>query len=145
MYAAHGDPEAVYANSERCKELLGRADVTLTDVDDVEHITSLVLSIPRVAQWFATLPALTRTGNPIADVSVCPTARVRRGPGPATADARTGPARPAAASTRTRPVAPVGPINPRAPSRLVRRGRTALVRTSMAGRRPGTGPGRGSR
>jgi hypothetical protein len=55
MYAAHGDPEAVYANSERCKELLGRADLTLTDVGDVDHITSLVLSIPRVAHWFATL------------------------------------------------------------------------------------------
>jgi hypothetical protein len=48
-------PEAVYANSERCKELLGRADLTLTDVGDVDHITSLVLSIPRVAHWFATL------------------------------------------------------------------------------------------
>lgn len=55
MYAAHGDPEAVYANSERCKELLNGADLTLTDVGDVDHITSLVLSIPDVARWFATL------------------------------------------------------------------------------------------
>ncbi|MGX7676198.1 lipase [Plantactinospora sp. DSM 117369] len=57
MYAAHGDPEAVYANSERCqRELRGvGADVTLTDVGDVDHITSLVLSVPQVATWFATL------------------------------------------------------------------------------------------
>jgi hypothetical protein len=55
MYAAHGDPEAVYANSERCKESLNGADLTLTDVGDVDHITSLVLSIPQVAKWFATL------------------------------------------------------------------------------------------
>jgi hypothetical protein len=55
MYAAHGDPEAVYANSARCKESLGTADLTLTDVGDVDHITSLVLSIPQVARWFATL------------------------------------------------------------------------------------------
>ncbi len=55
MYAAHGDPEAVYANSERCKESLHGADLTLTDVGDVDHITSLVLSIPQVAKWFATL------------------------------------------------------------------------------------------
>jgi hypothetical protein len=55
MYAAHGDPEAVYANSERCKESLKGAHPTLTDVGDVDHITSLVLSIPRVATWFATL------------------------------------------------------------------------------------------
>jgi len=55
MYAAHGDPEAVYANSERCKESLNGADLTLTDVGDVDHITSLVLSIPHVAKWFATL------------------------------------------------------------------------------------------
>jgi hypothetical protein len=55
MYAAHGDPEAVYANSERCKESLNGADLTLTDVGDVDHITSVVLSIPHVAEWFATL------------------------------------------------------------------------------------------
>ncbi|MDW5323330.1 hypothetical protein [Plantactinospora sp. KLBMP9567] len=57
MYAAHGDPEAVYANSERCeRELRGAgADVTLTDVGDVDHITSLVLSVPQIATWFATL------------------------------------------------------------------------------------------
>lgn len=53
MYAAHGDPEAVYANSEQCKKSLGGTDVTLTDVGDVDHITSLVLSIPQVATWFA--------------------------------------------------------------------------------------------
>jgi hypothetical protein len=53
MYAAHGDPEAVYANSLRCRESLDGADVTLTDVGDVDHITSLVLSIPQVATWFA--------------------------------------------------------------------------------------------
>jgi hypothetical protein len=55
MYAAHGDPEAVYANSERCAQSLNGADLTLTDVGDVDHITSLVLSIPQVAKWFATL------------------------------------------------------------------------------------------
>lgn len=55
MYAAHGDPEAVYANSLRCRESLDGADVTLTDVGDVDHITSLVLSIPQVAKWFAAL------------------------------------------------------------------------------------------
>jgi hypothetical protein len=55
MYAAHGDPEAVYRNSEQCKDLLHATDVTLTDVGDVDHITSLVLSIPQVATWFATL------------------------------------------------------------------------------------------
>ncbi len=36
-------------------ESLHGADLTLTDVGDVDHITSLVLSIPRVATWFATL------------------------------------------------------------------------------------------
>jgi dienelactone hydrolase len=55
MYAAHGDPEAVYANSERCRESLHGADLTLTDVGDVDHITSVVLSVPHVAKWFATL------------------------------------------------------------------------------------------
>jgi hypothetical protein len=55
MYAAHGDPEAVYRNSEECKDLLHATDVTLTDVGDVDHITSVVLSIPQVATWFATL------------------------------------------------------------------------------------------
>lgn len=55
MYAAHGDPEAVYANSQRCKQSLNGADLTLTDVGDVDHITSLVRSIPQVAKWFATL------------------------------------------------------------------------------------------
>jgi hypothetical protein len=54
MYAAHGDPEAVYANSQQCKKLLIASHVTLTDVGDVDHITSLVLSIPQVATWFAT-------------------------------------------------------------------------------------------
>lgn len=53
MYAAHGDPEAVYGNSERCAEVLKGADLTLTDVGDVDHITSLVLSLPQVARWFA--------------------------------------------------------------------------------------------
>ncbi|GGJ93939.1 hypothetical protein GCM10010123_24750 [Pilimelia anulata] len=58
MYAAHGDPEAVYANSVRCTESLHpAADVTLTDVGDVDHITSLVRSVPRVATWFASLNA----------------------------------------------------------------------------------------
>ncbi|MFK3982603.1 lipase [Micromonospora sp. NPDC050397] len=55
MYAAHGDPEAVYANSLRCRESLRGADVTLTDVGNVDHITSLVRSVPQVATWFATL------------------------------------------------------------------------------------------
>ncbi|GIJ55392.1 lipase [Virgisporangium aurantiacum] len=57
MFGAHGDPEAVYANSERCyRNLRGRnADVTLTDAGDVDHITSLVLSVPHVATWFAEL------------------------------------------------------------------------------------------
>ncbi len=32
------------------------ADVTLTDVGDVDHITSLVLAVPAVARWFAALP-----------------------------------------------------------------------------------------
>jgi hypothetical protein len=55
MYAAHGDPEAVYANSLRCKDLLHATDITLTDVGDVDHIASLVRSVPQVATWFATL------------------------------------------------------------------------------------------
>ncbi|MEV0274669.1 lipase [Hamadaea sp. NPDC050747] len=55
MYAAHGDPEAVFANSLACQESLRGADVSLTDVGDVNHITSLVLSVPQVARWFATL------------------------------------------------------------------------------------------
>ncbi|MEJ3748608.1 hypothetical protein WEI85_35675 [Actinomycetes bacterium KLBMP 9797] len=57
MYAGHGDPEAVYANSTGCLASLRAAgtDVTLTDVGDVDHITSLVLSVPQVARWFATL------------------------------------------------------------------------------------------
>lgn len=55
MYAAHGDPEAVFANSQHCLATLRGvdADVTLTDVGDVDHITSLVLSVPQVARWFA--------------------------------------------------------------------------------------------
>lgn len=53
MFAAHGDPEAVYANSQRCHRELRGADVTLTDVGDVDHVTSLVLPVPRVATWFA--------------------------------------------------------------------------------------------
>jgi hypothetical protein len=55
MFGGNGDDEAVFANSQRCyRELRGRgADVTLTDVGDVDHITSLVLSIPQVATWFA--------------------------------------------------------------------------------------------
>lgn len=57
MYAGHGDPEAVYANSERCLATLRRVgtDVALTDVGDVDHITSLVLSVPQVARWFASI------------------------------------------------------------------------------------------
>ena len=31
------------------------ADLTLTDVGDVDHITSLVLSMPHVATWFASM------------------------------------------------------------------------------------------
>jgi len=53
MFGAHGDREAVYSNSERCRADLRGADVTLTDVGDVDHMTSLVLSVPRVATWFA--------------------------------------------------------------------------------------------
>jgi alpha/beta superfamily hydrolase len=55
MFGGNGDDEAVFPNSERCyRELRGRgADVTLTDIGDVDHITSLVLSIPQVATWFA--------------------------------------------------------------------------------------------
>jgi hypothetical protein len=53
MYGAHGDPEAVYANSLGCLSSLHGADVTLTDVGDVDHITSLILSMPHVASWFA--------------------------------------------------------------------------------------------
>jgi hypothetical protein len=56
MYAAHGDPEAVFANSVECKRKLAGTHVTLTDVGDVDHITSLVRSIPAIAGWFATLP-----------------------------------------------------------------------------------------
>jgi hypothetical protein len=55
MYAAHGDPEAVYANSVECQRRLRGPGATLTDVGDVDHITSLVLSVPSVATWFATL------------------------------------------------------------------------------------------
>ncbi len=55
MYAAHGDPEAVFANSVECRKKLAGAEVTLTDVGDVDHITSLVRSIPRVAEWFSAL------------------------------------------------------------------------------------------
>jgi hypothetical protein len=55
MYGGHGDPEALYANSQRCAATLQDADVTLTDVGDVDHITSLVVSIPHVATWFAGL------------------------------------------------------------------------------------------
>lgn len=53
MFGAHADTEAVYANSERCLADLGGADVTLTDVGAVDHMESLVLSVPRVATWFA--------------------------------------------------------------------------------------------
>lgn len=55
MFGGNGDDEAVYANSEHCfRDLRHRGtDVTLTDVGDVDHITSLVLSIPQVATWFA--------------------------------------------------------------------------------------------
>jgi len=55
MFAAHGDPEAVFANSLACKDSLRGADVTLTDVGEVDHITSLVLSIPQVARYFSSL------------------------------------------------------------------------------------------
>lgn len=55
MFGAHGDPEAVFANSVECRRRLRGADVTLTDVGDVDHITSLVLSAPQVATWFASL------------------------------------------------------------------------------------------
>jgi hypothetical protein len=53
MFGARGDDEAAYANSERCRRELRGADVTLTDVGAVDHMTSLVLSVPRVATWFA--------------------------------------------------------------------------------------------
>ncbi|MBO3748856.1 hypothetical protein J5X84_22485 [Streptosporangiaceae bacterium NEAU-GS5] len=55
MFAAHGDPEAVFENSRRCLAALEGGDVTLTDVGDVDHITSVVLSIPRVGAYLATL------------------------------------------------------------------------------------------
>lgn len=57
MFAAHGDPEAVFANSERCLSTLRGVgtDVTLTDAGDVDHVTSLVLSVPHVARWFASI------------------------------------------------------------------------------------------
>lgn len=55
MYASRTDPEAVYANSTGCKDSLRGADVTLTDVGETDHITSLVLSIPQVATWFASI------------------------------------------------------------------------------------------
>jgi hypothetical protein len=41
MFAVHGDPEAVFANSLACQDSLPGADVTLTDVSDVDHISSL--------------------------------------------------------------------------------------------------------
>lgn len=55
MYAAHGDAEVVYANSVQCSRELHGADVTLTDVGDIDHMTTVVRSVPQVARWFARL------------------------------------------------------------------------------------------
>ncbi|MEU0485928.1 acetylxylan esterase [Streptosporangium sp. NPDC006013] len=54
LFAAAGDRDVVLANSASClKDLRARhVDATLTEVGDVNHFTSLRLSLPKVLAWF---------------------------------------------------------------------------------------------
>ncbi|WP_125646133.1 S9 family peptidase [Nonomuraea sp. WAC 01424] len=54
LFAATGDRDVVLANSESClKDLRARhVDASLMDVGDVNHLTSLRLSLPKVLAWF---------------------------------------------------------------------------------------------
>jgi dienelactone hydrolase len=54
LYAAHGDRDVPIANAEHGqRELAARGvDVRLVDVGDVDHTTSVVLSLPRVISQF---------------------------------------------------------------------------------------------
>ncbi|MFI6602969.1 alpha/beta hydrolase family protein [Nonomuraea sp. NPDC050536] len=54
LFAATGDRDVVFANSSRCLEDLRarHIEATLTEVGDVNHITSLKMSLPQVLAWF---------------------------------------------------------------------------------------------
>ncbi|MFI6347192.1 dienelactone hydrolase family protein [Streptomyces sp. NPDC050560] len=57
LYAADGDRDVAIANSEHCRAQLAANGVAapLTDVGDVGHFDSPVLSMPRIAEWFEQL------------------------------------------------------------------------------------------
>ncbi|MFD0731222.1 dienelactone hydrolase family protein [Planotetraspora mira] len=54
LYGAKGDGDVAFANAEHClRDLRARgADVSLTDVGDVDHNTSAYRSMPLVLRWF---------------------------------------------------------------------------------------------
>ncbi|MBB6557072.1 hypothetical protein [Nonomuraea rubra] len=57
VFAGRGDKDVAYANSRYCLRDLraGRVKATLTDVGDVDHMTSAYRSLPEVLDWFTTL------------------------------------------------------------------------------------------
>jgi len=54
LYAAGGDRDVPIANAEHAQQVLRAhgADVRLIDAGDVDHVTSVVLSLPRVLEQF---------------------------------------------------------------------------------------------
>jgi hypothetical protein len=57
LYAARADRDSVIANAWHCQQALRAqgADVPVIDVGPVDHITSLILALPKLLAWFQQL------------------------------------------------------------------------------------------
>ena len=57
LYAARADRDSVIANAWHCQRALRAhgADVSVIDVGPVDHVTSLVLALPKLLSWFQQL------------------------------------------------------------------------------------------
>ena len=57
LYAAHGDRDVVYSNAETCrKQIIARGGTAqIIDMGDVDHVGSVITSLPLVRTWFTQL------------------------------------------------------------------------------------------